>query len=367
MRQRFAGVTLPAAAGRHLRQLRGFLHDLANDFSLTQAVGAALAYAARTLPHEVKTTLNTWHAECDRDRPASVNPHRLTHRDKLVMALAFTYGEMEYGEDAPLSMQEGFDRLQHILRAEAHPRIRSAVVLAVGRQARRSFGVAEPLLQRLMDWVSGEELAEVVRSLSNVYLDQRLAFDGGEDEVVVRGIRYPIWIDRARPVTAVEIAMIRWVNDGAHPVAQRVGMLATLNFVERLDRFEDQRIAKVRADRARRAADDAAARIANAPEPLGSRSGWYTGGLVPWLATIPAPHLFIAVRGLLPEALAQRMRRGWTLGYVLDRWERMRGDSETSELARRLRSAMFWQAAAGFILGFLGFALFLLFVTRKPG
>lgn len=367
VRQRFAAVTLPAAAGRHLRQLRGFLRDLANDFSLTQAVGAALAYAVRTLPEEVRKTLDAWQAECTRDRPASVNPRRLTHRDKLVMALAFTYGEMEYGEDAPLTMQEGFARLQEILRAEAHPKIRSAVVLAVGRQARRSFGVAEPLLQRLMDWVSGEELGQVVRSLSDVYLDQRLALDGGEDEVAVGGTRYAIWIDRARPVTEVEVAMIRWVNDGAHPVAQRVGMLATLNFVERLDRFEDQRIAKVRAERARRAADDAAARIANAPEPLGSRSGWYTGGLVPWLATIPAPYLFVPVRGLLPEALAQRMRRGWTLGYVLDRWERMRGDSETSELARRLRSAMFWQAAAGFILGFLGFALFLLFVTRKPG
>lgn len=360
VRDRFARYTLPRVVGLHLAQLRGPLRELARYVGLTHAIGAALAAASLTLPGEVLATLDEWHQECARTRPAAVDPRRITPRDALAMVVAFAYGELPYDEGGPLTAEAGFARLREVLAGEAHPRVRSAAVIAVGRQARRRFDSVEEELRKLVGLVTADEQDEVVRLLTGVYLDQRRRLPGGDGEVEVDGKRYPIWVDRARPITDVELAMLRWLADAAYPVAQRMAVQAALAFVETLDRAEGGEIARRRDERLRRQAADAAARIAGAPLRFTAEPGWYTGRLVPWLATLSAPHLLPVVRGILPEALAQRSARPATLEYVLGRWEGMRGGDETPEIARYVRGALAWHAGAGWLIGFGG--LFLLFV-----
>jgi hypothetical protein len=351
VRERFASFTLPQVVALHLEQLRGTLHGLARYVGLTHAIGAALAYAARTVPEGVVATLNAWHAECARSRPATVDPRRVTRRDALLMVLAFTYGELTYDDGGPLTADAGFARLKEILAREAHPRVRSAVVIAMSRQAAKRFARVEPMLQQLVEEVTPEERDEVVRLLTDVYLDQRRALGEGDGTFERGGKRYPIWIGRARPLTDVEGAMMRWLGDAQHPAAQRIAVQATLSFVEALDGAETSEAARRHAERLRRAEEDDDRRIDGTPVHVAVRSGWYTGWLVPWLATHSEPELFPVIRGLLPEALAQNTSRPVTLNFTLGRWEAMEGNDATTAIARRLRSAMVWQTGAWWLLG----------------
>jgi len=355
VRERFSSYTLPQVVSRHLAQLRELLHRLAANVALTRAIGAALAYASRTVPDEVAATLNAWHAECAASRPPTFDPRRVTARDARLMVLAYTYGELPYDEGAPLTAEAGFARLKEMLAREAHPEVRSAVVIAIGLQASQRFTWVEPMLQTLVGEVTPDERDKVVRLLTGVYLAQREELGPADGEFKHGEARYPIWIEKVRPLTAVEAAMIRWLGDTRHPAAQRIAVQATLSFAETLDGPEADEVTRRRRRRQQQAETDAAARIAGTPLRVAAQAGWYTGTFVPWLATLGEPALFPVVRTLLPEALAQRTVRPQVLGFVLGRWERMIGYEDTPRIARRLRSALGWQSGAGCLLALAAF------------
>jgi hypothetical protein len=345
VRDRFSRFTLPWVASLHLAQLRERLYRMARYVDLTHAIGAALAYAYRTDPAAVVETLEEWHAHTARDRPGTFHPGRITHRDSVLITLAFAYGELEY-EDAPggtLSTEKGFARLKEMLAREGHPKVRTAVVIAVGRQARRRFAQVEPLLQALVAEVTEDEREEIVRILGDLYLEQRKGLEGkGAVRLSVGDEQYPVWTGATRPQTAVETALLRWLRSPETPAAQRMALQASLSFARRLDEEEAARIARLRETRRQRAEDDQAARISTEPvRATPTEPGWYAGTFVPWLATVAGAGQYLPVlRGLVPEALVQHASRPSTLALVLDRWERPESDPDTRVIAQRLRLAL---------------------------
>jgi hypothetical protein len=360
VRRRFVGVTLPRAVALHLTQLRGLLRDVAG-WGLEEAIAQALVYAAGTNPAEVAATLGAWHAEAAALRRDTVDPRRTTVRETLLRVLAYTYGELSYESGRPLSAAAGFGRLKEMLAGESHPAVRDAVVDAMIRQARERFEQVAPLLQQLVGEVTPAEQDDVVRRLTEVYLEQRERLPGGNAQVQVNGRTYPAFVETPRPLTAVEGAMMRWMRDPAHPVAQRIGMRASVAFVEALDGPELAPLADLAARRMRAGAP-AEHRIPSAPERAWEAApGWYAGTLVPWLATRGQPEYQPVVRGLLPEVLALNTARPAPLEFALGRWERMRGDSPATVTASVLRSAMSWHGSAWVLLVFGGFAALVFF------
>jgi len=367
VRRRFVGVTLPRAVALHLTQLRGVLRDIAG-WGLEEPIAQALAYAADTNPDEVAATLAAWHAEAAALRKKSVDPRRITVRETLLRVLAYTYGALRYESGRPMTAAAGFRGLREMLAGESHPAVRDAVVDAMIQQARERFDHVAPLLQELMGGVMPAERDDVVRRLTEVYLEQREALPGSNAQVQVNGRTYPAFVDTARPLTPVEWAMMRWMRDPAHPVAQRIAMRASIAFVEALDGAESAQLADISARRRMRAAEPGDHRISSAPgRAWEAEPGWYARTLVPWLATRGQPEYRPVVRGLLPEVLAQNTARPAPLDFVLSRWEQMRGDAPTTATAQRLRSAIGWHGSAWLLLvcaGFAALALLLLVVAR---
>ncbi|HYH79108.1 MAG TPA: hypothetical protein VEX86_04905 [Longimicrobium sp.] len=341
VRRRFAGVTLPRAVAAHPRQLRTLLSVIAA-WDLEEDVALALAYAAHTRPADIAGTLAEWHGRVDELRTDTVDPGRVGVRETLLRVLAYTYGELDYDTaGAPVSAEEAFQRLSAILAAESHPAVRDAVVDAMIRQARERFERVEPLLQPLMGGVSPPEQDDVVRRLTGLYLDQRERLEGADAEVEVGRRTFPAFVGQARPLTPVERAMMRWMRDPRHPAAQRIGIRASVAFVEALDGPESGEVARIAAARTARGGNDGGFRISSAPPRHGPpEPGWYTGTFVPWLATIDAPEYRPVVGGLLPTALEQNTTRPQALGFALNRWRGMRGDTAVTTTAERLRGAI---------------------------
>jgi hypothetical protein len=251
-----------------------------------------------------------------------------------------------------------------MLAREGHPAVRDAVMDAMIRQARARFGTVEALLQRMMGDVSPREQDDVLRRLVDVYLDEREAMTGGNAHVTIGGRAFAAFVDAARPLTAVEVAMMRWMRDPAHPAAQRIGIRALLAFIEVLDGPETHELARISGERRMRAVQTGQSYIPSAPVRYAqTQAGWYAGTLVPWLATTGAPQLRPVIAGLLPEVLAQRQARPAALDFALERWETMRADTGTRTTAERIRGALSWHANAWVIVLFGGFAAFMLLIV----
>lgn len=352
VRKRFTGFTLKRAVALHLSQLLPDLRDFTADPGLVHPVGTALAYAWRTNPAEVEATLDAWHAECAGVDRARTDPRRVELRERLLMALAWTYGELDYEGDSTLTAEAGFTRLREMLERERHPAVRSAVVQAIALQARERFDRMEPLLQTLVGQVIPSERGELVRRLVEVYRAQRDDLEGADEHLEIGGRLVPVFIERVRPLTGIERAMLRWMRDARYPGAQRIALRATVAFVEALDGPEADEVARLKAQRQSRAP---------APAWTGNvEPGWYAGRFVPWLATLGRPAYLPVVSGLLPEALAQDQALPRAFRFALNRWRSMRGDDAGVTTARTLDSALSWYARAWILLlltGLLGFLL----------
>jgi hypothetical protein len=351
----------------HLAQLRPVLREMAAFTDLAPALGQALARAYVTSPREVEATLQAWHAECEATRPATFDPRTVAPRDALLMVVAHAYGAMSYEGPGALAAEAGFERLSDIMRREPHPRVRAAVLTAIGKQARTRFERVERLLHRLVQHVTRAEREQVVRLLLTVFKDQRAALEGGDEMVEIGGRRYPVWLTAGRPLTAVEGAMVRWAREAGHPVAQPLALQASIAFANTVDRHEGVKVAELRAERLEQALADDAALLPGAPVhmvPL--RPTWYTAAFVPWLATLRAPAWRPAVSGLLPEVLSQNSTDPAALHYVLNRWRRLNGDRDAAELARLLGSAISWHGKAWTLLAAGAFLVLLFLALLLP-
>jgi hypothetical protein len=343
---RVAGYTLPLAVSRHLRQLEPLLEELAaNHSGLRAGIAGSLAFAYRTAPEEVAALLERWRSRAAARRPDVIDLTQVTRRDALLIVVALAFGAIDFSLPGPLAAPGAFARLAEILASERHPRVRSAVMKAVEEQADNRFEAVEPLIQSLLAGITPAECDAMVRLLTRTYLSQRAELSGGDDEIVIDGTAFPVWLQGQRQPTSVETALSRWVADSAHPAAQRLAFRTRLTFAEVFDAREKDQVERLRRARRRGIVVD------NQPALMQARApGLYAGTFVPWLATWNKRDLRIPVRTLLPDALAERTARPEALDFVLDDWAAFDDARVEGRLAGVLRGAMALSESAGAIV-----------------
>jgi len=342
VQNRLANYTLPMIVPLHLDQLSRTLHDLVRYVSLIPAIGASLANAYRQYPERVLQIIEGWHAEAKTSAEQSVTVE-ITRRDALLAAVVMTYGYIDYGAGiGPLTADEAFSRLESMLDEERDPFVRTAVIRAIGMQAKDRFEKVEPLLYRFVRVVTEDERAEIVKVLTDMYRAQRASLEGGEDVIEVKDHRYPVWVGSGRPLTAVEEAMFRWIKNPSNPVAQQIATQAFVNFARALDQEEMRQVAKLRGERAR-AAEAAKREQERVLQPLARglrQGGFFVDRLIPWLVTLTAAQYRSVIHGLLPEVVAQAQRSKDTMSFVLWKWGLVEADRDLKPIASRLKSGL---------------------------
>ncbi len=138
------------------------------------------------------------------------------------------YGYLPYNKTSSgMSIQEVFGRLRYVLKTESYIGIRIAALTAVIRQARSSFDE----LQDVLPEITPEEMAEVIDTLVDIYLDQREALPGGQTYMRASDKRdYPVWVTQLRPFTQIEVEMHAWLQDNNNVIAQQIAIRALVAF-----------------------------------------------------------------------------------------------------------------------------------------
>ena len=337
VRQRF-NQALRGVLELHLEQCihQGLLRYLLWQHpDLVLVIGSNIAHAYASDRALVMKFLDELHAESE--SPRSDGPTRNT----LLRTLAYVYGAMAYDSEGPLTASLGLTRLQEMLRRERDREVRKTVVEAVSFQALRGFQKVAPLLQRLMAELNPSESERIVKMLEQLYLTQRQQLRGGDLRMTWRKREYEVWMDSARPLTAVEEALRAWLMDPEFPEAQRIALRASIAFANSLDREEERFFVRQLQHREHEARRDAAPEAADPTASVTYQlAGWYTRVFVPTLVTLFAGAEYRRIiSGLLPVCLALNARQPASLAFVLEKW-RLEGAPDTSALVVYLRRAM---------------------------
>ena len=326
--------TLPRIIRRHTEQIRNDLRVflLEPNLGLIIAISKSLANAYQVRPTVVLSILESWQSEAENSRPQKVPKNKVTSREILLATVAMTYGEIDF-----LVNNQIFGNLQKILAEEPHPFVRASAISAVGRQAQKDFKQVESQLQTLAGQVTKDERQALADILTEIYLEQRFRLSGGDDTIKVKvkdresnellEKKYSVWLNSQRPLTDVEVAMLRWVKDDGNAMAQQVATSASTGFAKKLDQEEARQIEELKKKRGIQQVEvsEEYALLIQAGHPP---KDWYLGKLIPWLATRSAENYRISIRNLLPEGLFQRRQSRENINFVLHKWH----DSSDSDI-----------------------------------
>ena len=207
------------------------------DLSLNHAIARSLAHAYDYPDNwdEVKQVLDSWYNECDHHRFHRINSITESEYDALLKTVALTYGLIEYNQQAPLTVKDGFRRLEQIITKEKHPAVRQAVLFSSCILVSRYFEIVNPQLQDCLSHFTRNEYKQIVAALTEVYREQRanLEFKAGDIDKTIRfqGRDYQVWKNPLkRPLTSIERIMNSWAKLEKKPVAQQTALRVLVSF-----------------------------------------------------------------------------------------------------------------------------------------
>lgn len=335
-----SSCTLPMILPLHMEQARNVVETLALHADLHDQLANGLAQACHKQPAEVTEILDGWYRRCLRPSARELGGKRAAKRVALLACTCAAYGRLPYRQIADrLTVEMMLARMQRVLEIENDSTVRQAALSAIIRQARDYFSE----LQDIVPQVTPDELHEIIRTLVDVYLEQREGLPGGETTFEAAGRYYPTWIDSRRPLTKIEVEMYLWVKDTQNTIAQQIAVRALLAFHHALYQAEREWINRILNNRRRQRSDDDLGRRA-VPEvrKIGLHGfDWYLYYVAPFIVTIRAKRYRPIIRGVLPEILWSHEKTPNLLNTVLDEWTDLT-DRDMIELGERLPRAITW-------------------------
>jgi hypothetical protein len=240
IRIRFAHYTLPLVVRFHAAQLREMLYDMAREPYLNEPIGVSLAIAVQEGSEEAGEIIESWFQRCSDERPRRYSRKEITHREAVMATVAYAYGWIEYDneKDGLITIDEGFQRLSAILQNEDSPFVRHASIVAIIRQMVFNFEKVENHLKHLFARMHEGERTLLVDELVNVHLQQRAELENEEEYFTWRQGLFPVWINRARPLTTVERVMQKWLKETDSEEAAQIALEFDLS--DQLMDFKDQ-------------------------------------------------------------------------------------------------------------------------------
>ena len=369
VRQRFLTYTLPFIVGQHWKQLENTLWDFAVRVDLLPSIGVSLARAYRSDPDGITGLLDSWQKRAGKLKVQQKDKHP-RHREGVLATVALTYGYLPYyAKIGSLTAEQAFKKLHTFLANEnEHPFVRIAVIRAISLMAQKRFADIEPYLRNIVADIQPEEEEQVVDIIKDLFLKQRANLEGGERTISINGKYYPIWIKGKTPLTEVESAMFKWINQSKNQNAQEIGLQANIAFATSLNQQIAAEVQKIRISEATRAreveiepvAQSVTDQIQTNVKQTVENSSWFIN-LVAWIVSIGKEGSFRdIIKGLLPEAIFIYREEREPMEFVMSSWQKIEGHEDVNTISILLKRALtlinnraVWVVVAIIVLMFL--------------
>ncbi len=363
VRERFKVYTLPRIVTQHWKQLDepdkvepralmdSKLQRLAKYDDLQRPLADALANRAyRLKPKEVWRLLTAWQSYCEAEMPT--REQALGDRERLFVTVVHAYGYLPDYYPETVTVTELLKRLERILdRADEHPTVRLAVLVAIGRQAKDRFDDMDEQLKSVLFRLSDRERAVLVQIMTDVYVRQRFDLDdgGATHHFRHKNKQYPTWIGVRRPITEIEEMVHRWLHDVGRPMVQQTALEAKISFAGAFDQAERRAIEAF--ERQREAAEQEEMGVESDEEKsflpsleVGVAAKHQLASILAWVITKlngEGDGMRQVIAGLIPPAMVQDNNNPTRLDFVLEELT-VGGEPQISNTAARLAQAVDW-------------------------
>lgn len=331
----FGSHTLRYTIYQHFEdeKIRLYLRNIAQsnlqdypEYDLGKAVAINLArkYSESENSQECKAILellSTWVKEAESQYPKNI-PYKGSQQDYLLRTVALTYGEISINpNNKNFDNQKALDLLSSIVldRKPRHPLVRESINIAICARAKKELATIEYALRDLLSVLTKDFQDDFLNSLENIYLEQRKKLKGGETKFK----DFPVWIDMERPLTSVEVVLLRWLDDEKHPIAQKFATRAFFKFAEALDEDEYAFIQETKKSRQEKEKQEY---VYIEKDKIGKSifpEFMFTYTFYAWLAAWDRWSYVITVRNILPEALKSDRENRKRIDFVLERWKKV--------------------------------------------
>jgi hypothetical protein len=237
------GKVLPGIISRHFTQLKG---TLPKDFmiypGLEQAVISGLCDAYRNDPVEVRAEVDVWLSECMEQASADNRRNKLTQRDEVLVRLLRLFQQLEYTiPEHPITIPFVWEQLQSLYKQELRQSVREVLLETIGKFISLDPEYALTQMERLFEYSGLSEREQILSGLVDIYKQQRLNLPDTDFSVQVQGVSYPSFINKVRPLTAIEVSLYRWLN-GNNAFAQSLALLSFMQFSKGFDLEENHAV-----------------------------------------------------------------------------------------------------------------------------
>ncbi len=245
----FANYALPIVVRVHTTQIRKILYDMTKETCLHVPIAISLANAIQEGVKEAAEILNDWYNACSQQRPTQYSPNEITHRDKVLVTVIYTYGSLQYADDSDnenkgiISIEEGFQRLGTILQKENHPYIRQAIITAISWQISSQSDIAAFHVKKLLYFLHPNEHIAMLNEIVSIHLKQRTDLENGDFYFKWNKQVFSGWVHGSRPLTIIEKVMQEWLKDNENQHTAQMALKFRLNsLVNRMEREEERQI-----------------------------------------------------------------------------------------------------------------------------
>jgi hypothetical protein len=241
-------VILPAVVSIHLQvqgELFDWLKELTQRVQFILPVAASLAYTHTLRPEIVHTILERLQQEFAPLTGKGIDENEQENRKIGRAMVAYGYqfiAELYHGKKqiaAKYPVGSIITFLNNLRLAEAEPFVRSALLSAIYAYTLHYLDdpqVQTVLIEVLKNLTDENEQKVFIMLFLDVYTSQRKKLPGGEIDLRVNGEKMPVWIDTARPLTSIEMLLIKWMHD-QNEIGQtrQVAVLSLLSFAQSID------------------------------------------------------------------------------------------------------------------------------------
>lgn len=318
----------------HLPQIKDDLFEhfvIHQEYSFT--ISRSLADLYPFQPHLIKQLLEEWLTESLDQSSQRNRRDKPTYRDTVVQSVLLVYQLIPYAnEDDVIPIGYVWNLLNNLHSTEQRRSMRLFVLQTaaslISTQPEQAIRYIEPLFAK----IGLEERMELIRSIGNLYLRQRAELSEGDLTILLDGVEYAAWTQRARPVTRIETILTGWLQ-GGHAFARQVATLAFVEFARALDLEEPRliqdaimRASLVQQERMRqeqqRQFAQAVERAVNYPV-MPQLSLWSRIKIFFWLLFRDANEK-VVLRELMQTLLMYKITNPALLQTLINRWSRSR-------------------------------------------
>ncbi len=216
--------------------------ELQNTFMVNKAmedtIASAVSEAYQSNQNEVKVHIEYWLSNCINLSLEGKNKEILADRDQILVTVLKIYQRISYKEGL-ITVNDVWEVLLELFTKELRLQVRHAIIDTIVVHITNDMESGIRNLEKVFKYATLGERESVLNGLVEVYKNQRQFLSGADYSVNVGGIWYPSFINKIRPLTAMERSVYDWLN-GEVNFANELALLLLIQFSKGFDLNEQK-------------------------------------------------------------------------------------------------------------------------------